>query len=102
MRAKRDLCLTLSLDTFRRVSSLPTVHHIWERLKELYSCDVDQTHSMQTTIISEFGSFQRKSRETINQVASRFNHLLIVMLTYKLKRELIEERVIFMNNLHSE
>lgn len=52
LRANRDLRFSLSLDTIRLVSSFDTSHEILERLKELYSGNVDQTHYVQTTLLS--------------------------------------------------
>lgn len=68
LRAKRDLHFALPLDTFRLVSSFDMAHKIWEKLKELYSGDADQTYYVQTTLLSEFGSFRQKAGKTIDQV----------------------------------
>lgn len=84
LKAKRDLRFTLPLDTFRLVRSLPTTHDIWKILKELYLGDVDQTHSIQKALFSEFGSFKQNFDEIIDHVANRLNHLLIRMLKCKL------------------
>lgn len=74
LRAKRDLRFALLLDTFRLVSSFLTADDIWERLKELYSGDSGQTHFIQTTLLSEFGSFKQKAIKTIDLLGRRFTH----------------------------
>lgn len=89
-------------DTFRLVSSCLTAHEIWVRLKELYSGDVDLLHSLQTTILSEFGSFEPKLDESVNQTVTHFNHSLSRMIKHKLDREVIEQKVTFLNGLRSK
>lgn len=101
LRAKRELCFVVPLDTFRLASSLETAK-IWNRIKELYSWDDDLKDSIQTIILSEFGAFKQKSDETLDQVVNRFNHLLSKMLKHGLKREIIEHKLTFMNGLKSE
>lgn len=101
LRTTRDLGFKLPPDTFRFVSYLPTAHDIRERLKELYFGYTHQTHSIQTTSLSEFDSFRQKASETVDQVPSIFNHLLRIMLKYGIKRETIKENLTVMNKLRS-
>ena len=84
------------------MNSYDTAKGIWDRMKELYSCDEELEHSMQTTLMSEFGSFIQKPEENLEQTANRFNHVLSKMLKYNLQRKVVEEKVTFMNGLRSK
>lgn len=75
MKAMRIMQFALSPDIFRLVNSYDTVKKIWDRFKELYSGDDDSKHSLQTTLLSEFGSFKKNSNENLEQTINRFNHL---------------------------
>ncbi|KAL7587596.1 hypothetical protein Lser_V15G40912 [Lactuca serriola] len=88
--------------TFILVSVCTTTKEIWDMLKELYSRDADIEHSLQTTLLSEFGSFVQKPDEKLDQTFDRFNHLLSRILKYNLERRVIEHKVTFMNGLRSE
>ena len=57
VKAMRIIRFALQADTFRLVSSCETAKEIWDRLKELYSTDVDLEYSTQTLLLSEFGAF---------------------------------------------
>ena len=48
---------SLPHDTFCLVHSYDTAKGIWDKLKELYSGDDDLEHSLQMTLLSDFGSF---------------------------------------------
>lgn len=87
LKATRIPSFELPPDTFRLVSSLRRAHDIWDRLKELYYGDVDLTHSIQTTLLFEFVSFEKKPDESIDQSVTRFNHLLSRMLMHDLSRK---------------
>ena len=102
IKAMRIIRFALPPDTFRLISSFDTANGIWNRLKELYSGDADLEHSIQTTLLSEFGAFSQSSDEKIDQVFNRFNHLLSRMLKYKLERSSIEQKVTFLNGLKLE
>ena len=52
VKAMRIIRFTLPPDTFHLVSSCETGKEIWDRLKELYSSDVDLEHSIQTLLLS--------------------------------------------------
>ncbi|KAI3510498.1 hypothetical protein L1887_17545 [Cichorium endivia] len=65
---------------------------IWDRLQELYSGDADLEHSVQTTILSEFGLFSQASDETLTQTFNYYNHLLSRLLKYKIARSVIEQK----------
>lgn len=54
---------------------------------------------VQKSLLSEFGPYRQKAGELINQVKERFNHLVIKLMKYNLKRELIDEKVTFMYGL---
>ncbi|XP_023742939.1 uncharacterized protein LOC111891079 [Lactuca sativa] len=84
------------------VSSCETAKEIWYRHRELYSSDADLEHSIQTLLLLEFGAFVQKPEEKLDQTFNRYNHLLSGMVKHKIKRELIEQRVTFMNGLRSE
>jgi hypothetical protein len=72
VKAMRIIRFALQPDTIRLVNSYDTAKGIWERLKELYSGDADLEHSIQTLLLSEFGSFQQKSDETLDQAFNRY------------------------------
>lgn len=67
LKAIRILMFDVSQDTFQLVSSISIANLTWDRLMELCSRDVEFTHSIQTTLLSEFGSFEQKFDETINK-----------------------------------
>ena len=71
-------------------------------MKELYSSDANLEHYVQTLLLSENGAFAHNSDEKLDQSFNRFNHLLRRMLKFKIRREIIEQKVTFMNNLRSE
>ena len=102
LKALRIIRFALNPDTFHLISSLESAHKIWNRLKELYSGEADLTTSLQTSLLSEYGSFEQKYDETIIQSVNRVNHLLIRMLKHGLKREHIEQKVTFLNGLRPE
>ncbi|KAL7587416.1 hypothetical protein Lser_V15G40916 [Lactuca serriola] len=102
IKAMRIIRFDLPLDTFLLVSACTTAKEIWDMLKELYSRDADIEHSLQTTLLSEFGSFVQKPDEKLDQTFDRFNHLLSRILKYNLERRVIEHKVTFMNGLRSE
>ncbi|XP_023738669.1 uncharacterized protein LOC111886644 [Lactuca sativa] len=92
----------LQSETFRLVSSCTTVKEICDRLKELYSTDEDLEHSIQTLLHSEFGDFKKKPEEKLIQAFDRFNHLLNRMIKNGIERNVIEQKVTFMNGLRTE
>ncbi|KAI3508867.1 hypothetical protein L1887_23887 [Cichorium endivia] len=102
IKAMRIIIFALPPDTFRLVSSCDTAERIWDRLKELYLGDADLEHSVQKTLLSEFGSFAQKSKETLDQTFNRYNHLLRKLLKFKLEQSNIEQKVTFLNGLRSE
>lgn len=81
LKAVRILRFSLPRDTFCLVSSFPTAKKIWDMLKELYFIDADLTHSVKTTLLSEFGSFEKKPDGTIDKSVNCFNHLLCECLS---------------------
>ncbi|XP_052621986.1 uncharacterized protein LOC128127530 [Lactuca sativa] len=93
---------SLQADTFRLVSSYTTTKEIWDRLKELYSTDEDLEHSIQTLLLSDFGAFTQKPEEKLIQTFDCFNHLLSKLMRYGIERNLIEQKVTFMNGLRPE
>lgn len=99
--AMRIIRFVVPPDTFRLVSACDTTTEIWDRLKELYSSDVDLEHYEQTLLLSDFGAFVQYSEEKLNQTFNRFNHLLSRMLKHKIKHEPIEQKVMFTNGLRS-
>ncbi|KAI3499728.1 hypothetical protein L1887_35537 [Cichorium endivia] len=92
----------LQSDTLRLVSSCETTKEIWDKLQELYSGDANLEQSVQTTILSEFGSFEQASEKTLTQTFNCYNHLLSRLLKYKIARMVIEQKVTFLNRLRSE
>ncbi|KAI3700054.1 hypothetical protein L2E82_44669 [Cichorium intybus] len=84
IKAFRIILFALQSDTLLLVSSCETAKEIWDRLQELYSGDADLEHSVQTTLLSEFGSFVQGPYETLIQVFNRYNHLLSRLLKYKI------------------
>ena len=87
IKAMRIIRFALPPDTFRLVSTCNTSKEIWDRLKELYSKDADLEHSLQTTLLSEFGSFVQKLGEKLDQTFNRFNHLKVEFLNIILSHE---------------
>lgn len=83
------------------VNLYDTTKKIWDKLEELYYGDDDLKHSLQTTYLSEFGSFKQKPDENFEQTANRFCHVLSRFLKNNLKRQDIEEKLTFMNSLIS-
>ena len=71
-------------------------------VEELYFSDAYLEHSIQRLLLSEYGAFAQKSDEKLDQTFNCFNHLLSRMLKFKIRREIIEQKVTFMNNLRSE
>ena len=69
-------------DTFRLVSSCVSAKENWDRLKELYSTDVDLKHSTQTLLLSEFGDFKQNLEENLSQMFKRYNHHLNKMIKH--------------------
>lgn len=53
-------------------------------------------------MVLEFGLFKRKSRETIDQVSERYNHMFSRMIKYDLERSLVEKKVTFLQVLHPD
>ncbi|KAI3505861.1 hypothetical protein L1887_28170 [Cichorium endivia] len=102
VKAFRIIRFALQADTLRLVSSCETAKEIWDRLQELYSEDADLEHSVQTTLLSDFGSFEKGPEETLTQTFNRYNHLLSRLLKYKIARTVIEQKVTFPNSLRSE
>ncbi|KAI3767848.1 hypothetical protein L2E82_18277 [Cichorium intybus] len=102
IKAFRIIRFALQADTLRLVSSCETAKEIWDKLKELYSGDADLEHSIQTTLLSDFGSFAQGSKETLTQTFNRYNHLLSRLLKYNLARTVIEQKVTFLDGLRSE
>ncbi|KAI3700159.1 hypothetical protein L2E82_44778 [Cichorium intybus] len=102
IKAFRIIRFDLQSDTLRLVSSCETTKEIWDRLQELYSGDADLDHSVQTTLLSEFGSFEQAPNETLIQVFNRYNHLLSRLLKYKITRTVIEQKVTFLDGLRPE
>lgn len=72
LKETRILRFSLPPNSFQFVSSLSTTKQIWDRVKALYSGDADLTHSIQTTLLFEFGSFD---------LMKRLIKLLIVLIT---------------------
>ena len=72
---------------------------IWDRLKELYSTDEDLEHSIQTLLLSEFGDFKQNLDKSLIQTFNRYNHLHSKMIKHGISREVIEQKVTFMNGL---
>ncbi|KAI3496474.1 hypothetical protein L1887_38838 [Cichorium endivia] len=64
--------------------------------------DADLEHSVQTTLLSGFGSFEQAPSETLIQVFIRYNHLLNRLLKYKIARTVIEQKVTFLDGLRPE
>ncbi|KAI3740017.1 hypothetical protein L2E82_30433 [Cichorium intybus] len=102
IKAFRIIRFALQADTLRLVSSCETSKEIWDRLQELYIGDADLEHSVQTTLLSDFGSFEQAPDETLTQTFNRYNHLLSRLLKYKIARTVIEQKVTFLNSLRSE
>lgn len=73
LKEKREICFALAPSTFRLVSSFETTFEIWEQLKEVYFSNNKQLDSLQTCLLSKFGSFKKKSGESIDQVFERYN-----------------------------
>ncbi|XP_052621843.1 uncharacterized protein LOC128127401 [Lactuca sativa] len=92
----------LQANTFRLVSSCTSSIEICDRLKELYSTDDDLEHSIQTLLLSEFGAFTQKAKETLLQMFDRYNHLLSKMTKHGIERKSIEQKVTFLNSLRPE
>lgn len=69
---------------------------------ELYVGNDNQFHFVQTSLLSDFGSFKYKTRKSIDQVSKRYNHLLSRLMKYDLERSLIEKKVKFLQGLRSE
>ena len=99
IKAMRIIRFALPPDTFRLVSSCDTTKAIWDRIKELYSSDVDLENSTQTLPLSEFGAFVQKPEESLDQTFNLYNHLLSRMMKHNIGREPIEQKVTFMNRL---
>lgn len=72
----RIIWFALPTDMFLLVSSCETAKEIWERIKELYSSDVDLEHSNQALLLSEFGEFVESLEEKLNKTFNLHNHLL--------------------------
>ncbi|XP_023734201.1 uncharacterized protein LOC111882066 [Lactuca sativa] len=102
VKAMRIIRFALQADMFRLVSSCETAKEIWERLKELYSIDTDLKHSTHTLLLSEFGAFTQNPDENLSQTFNRYNHVLSRMTKHDIGREVIEQKVTFMNGLRSE
>lgn len=83
LKTLRIIRFPLPPETFCLVNSYRTAKEIWEGLKELYFGDVNLTHSVQTSLLSKFGSFEQMSNETLEKTINRFNHLFICMLKHK-------------------
>ena len=98
----RIIRFALQADTFRLVSSCDTAKAISDRLRELYSTDVDLEHLTQTLLLSEFDEFVQKPEETLSATFNRYNHTLSKMMKHGIERELIDQKVMFMNGLRSQ
>nr|KAJ0224580.1 hypothetical protein LSAT_V11C100011640 [Lactuca sativa] len=66
IKAMRIIQFALPPYTFRLDSACDTAKGIWDRLKDLYSCDADLEHTMQTLLLSEFGAFVQKYDENLD------------------------------------
>ena len=53
IKVMRIIRFSLPPDTFHLVSACTTANEIWDRLKELYSSEVDLEHSVQTLLLFE-------------------------------------------------
>lgn len=102
LKATMIMRFSLPPDTFRLVSSNETAKEIYDILKELYYGDADLKHSIQTGLLSKFGTFEQTADETLYQTDNRFNHLMSWMLKNKLRRSHIEENVRCTNSLRLE
>lgn len=71
LKAKREIHFALALNTFMLVSSCKSSNNIWKHMKELYSRDDIQLHSIQLSLLLEFGSFKKNTRGSINEVSER-------------------------------
>ena len=73
VKAMRIIRFALPADTFCLVISCDTAKVIWDRLKELYSTDVNIEHSTQILLLSEFGAFTQKPKEGLSQNFNSYN-----------------------------
>ena len=98
-KAMRIIRFILQADKFCLVSSCDVAKAIWDRLRELYSTNADLAHSPQTLLLSEF---VQKPDETLSITFNRYNHILSKMTKHGIGREVIEQKVTFMNGLRSQ
>ena len=69
---------------------------------ELYSTDEDLEHSTQTLLLSEFGDLEQKPEESLIQTFNRYNDLLSKIIKHGIDREVIAQKVTFINGLRPE
>ncbi|KAL4580202.1 hypothetical protein LXL04_016386 [Taraxacum kok-saghyz] len=102
LKAKRELRFALPPHVFRLVRNCESAHDIWTKLKEMYAGNKRQLKSQQTAVLSEFGAFKQKNGETLDQYFDRFNLLLSQLEKFELGRQLIEQKVTFLQGLKTE
>lgn len=67
----------------------------------MYYGNDEQRDSLQNYLLVQFGPFKNYSNENIDQVFERYNHLIIWLVKYHLKRQDIE-KVTFLQGHHPE
>ena len=75
IKVMKIIRLALPPHTFLLVSTCKTAKEIWDRLKELYSSDIDLEPFVQTLILLEFRDFVQMSNEKLDHTISSVNLL---------------------------
>ncbi|XP_073224793.1 uncharacterized protein [Cicer arietinum] len=75
-KAKNIITFTLSADEFFRVSNCKTAKEMWDTLQETHEGTTDVKRAKTNTLMHEYELFNMKKDESINDLQTRFTHVI--------------------------
>ena len=78
--AKNILTSSLSSDEFFHTARFKSAKEIWKILEVTHEGTADVRRARKHSLVSEYEAFRMKNKETISELQTRFNHIVIHLL----------------------